>query len=132
MYTLHPKKKGVPSLKEKIGSSQTNSHSLPPPPLPHGFLLAQGGKGRVRMGNKPQSLGFPYVPPFPLYLMKWVFSLQVKTGLLQPYPISSPYSSHLLGTGRALAHPELVLNYSGKFHIHYLPLSCSVLSPLTP
>ena len=53
-------------------------------------------------------------------------------GLLQPYPISSPYSSHLLGTGRALAHPELVLNYSGKFHIHYLPLSCSVLSPLTP
>lgn len=84
------------------------------------------------MGNKPQSLGFPYVPPFPLYLTKWVFSLQVKTGLLQPYPISSPYSSHLLGTGRALAHPELVLNYSGKFHIHYLPLSCSVLSPLTP
>ena len=83
------------------------------------------------MCNKPQSLGVPYVPPFPslLYLMKWVLC-QVKTGLLQPYPISSSYSSHLLGTGRALAGPELALNYSGKFHLHYLPLFCSPPSHL--
>ena len=66
------------------------------------------------MGNKPQSLGFPYVPPLfsPLNLMKWVLSLQVKTGLLQPYHIASSFSSHLQGTRRVLAGPELALNYS--------------------
>ena len=70
------------------------------------------------MCNKPQSLGVPYVPPLPslLYLMKWVLC-QVKTGLLQPYPIPSSYSSHLLGT---------VLN-----SIHLLSLVGPASGPLT-